>query len=60
MAASTITLKFSPSEYETVKAELAEQLKNLQTTLRRSAVEPRERHEAGVRAGKLEKILREI
>jgi hypothetical protein len=61
MAASTITLKFSPSEYETVKTELSAQLDGLKASMRDvSANGPRERQELALRSGKLEKIIREI
>jgi hypothetical protein len=60
MAASTITLKFSPSEYETVKTELAAQQESLNTDSNQAECPPGIRHALRQRVVKLDKILREI
>lgn len=59
MAASTITVKLSPGEYETLKAELTDQLESVTLSYRGSTPGPA-KHKWGERMSRLEKLLRGI
>jgi len=59
MAASTITIKLSPGEYEALKAELLDQKANLAQFYRETPPGPA-RQIWSVRMSRLEKLLKEI
>lgn len=58
MAASTITLKLSPGEYEALKAELLDQLATV--TRMYNEATPALRQDWRQRMARLEKLLKEI
>jgi hypothetical protein len=59
MAASTITVKLSPGEYETLKAELTDQLESVTLSYKGATVGPA-KQKWGQRMARLESLLKGI
>lgn len=59
MAATSVTIKLTPGEYETLKSELADQLETVQLSYKSASAGPA-KHGWGQRAARLESLIKQL